>query len=386
MDDANEADKMEEYIDENVSSLPDFRTGLSNLLNGQDIDANMLSSFSSLIEPDMSEFLMGLADVDLMRRRELVDRMVQQAELDFRLDFVDLFFRLLADEDARVRESAINGLWEHDRIQFIRPLVKLLGHDSDFGVRAAAATSLGRYMFMAECDELDERRAALVRDALHDAVQQGPDIEVQRRALESIAYLAEDWVMDLIDLAYDHEDPRMRQSSLFAMGRTAEPRWAPIVLSELGSAEPAMRYEAVRAAGELGLEPAIERLIALTEDLDGEVQEIAIWALGQIGGKRAKEVLDFLLENGNEAQALAAEAALDEIEFATRPMQMFVHEYNADELLVDSSVPDDDDDVYEIDDEDEQDHPHTHVHDDDYDEDEGEEEDTDWPDEFLDFE
>jgi len=115
--------------------------------------------------------------------------------------------------------------------------------------------------------------------------------------------------------------------------------------------------------------------------LDGEVQEMAIWSLGQIGSKRAKEALDFLLENGNEAQATAAEEALDELEFATRPMQMFVHEYDEDELQNVGAALDDDTDIYDDDEE----HDHVHMHDDDEEYDE-EEEDTDWPDEFLDFE
>ena len=45
----------------------------------------------------------------------------------------------------------------------------------------------------------------------------------------------------------------MRQSALFAMGRTADSRWAKVVLSELESHEPAMRFEAAQAAGEMGL-------------------------------------------------------------------------------------------------------------------------------------
>jgi hypothetical protein len=57
-----------------------------------------------------------------------------------------------------------------------------------------------------------------------------------------------------------------------------------------------MRYEAARAAGELELKPALQRLAELAYEDDIEIQEMAIWALGEIGGKAANQVLSSLAE------------------------------------------------------------------------------------------
>ncbi len=85
----------------------------------------------------------------------------------------------------------------------------------------------------------------------------------------------------------------MRVSALFAMGRSCDEQWASRIMDELSSGV-RMRFEAARAAGELELRPAVTRLIELAYEDDREIQEMAIWALGEIGGKRANHALDQL--------------------------------------------------------------------------------------------
>ena len=108
----------------------------------------------------------------------------------------------------------------------------------------------------------------------------------------------------------------MRISAVFAMGRSADPVWRELVVGELESPNPEMRYEAARACGELEISDALSTLIDLVEtDPDPEVQEMAIWALGRIGGKEARRVLEACCESENEALRQAAEEALDELDF-----------------------------------------------------------------------
>ena len=167
-------------------------------------------------------------------------------------------------------------------------------------------------------DRLDEVRGDCARSVLEETIAKpGEDIEVVRRALESIAYVNDERVREAIDRAYEHEDERMRQSAVFAMGRSADDYWGDIVLEELHASSAAMRYEAVRASGELQLRNGVDRLIALIDDPDTEVQSMAIWALGQIGGKRAQTALERIVEGSGEALASAAAEALDEMEFAS---------------------------------------------------------------------
>jgi len=158
-----------------------------------------------------------------------------------------------------------------------------------------------------------------------------------------------DYDVTLIDAARAtkeaDEAQRMRESAVFAMGRSADVYWGDTVMLELRAASPAMRYEAARAAGEIMHRPAVAPLIQLVDDPDAEVRNMAVWALGQIGGKQARAVIERLLGGPDEALAEAAEAALHELEFANGVMEMFVHELDEEDgVMLDGSPFDDEDD------------------------------------------
>ena len=76
-----------------------------------------------------------------------------------------------------------------------------------------------------------------------------------------------------------------------------------------------MRYEAARACGELQARESVSGLAELIDDPDREVQEAALWALGQVGGRAARQLLEKCYREGDEATRDAAEAALEELEF-----------------------------------------------------------------------
>jgi HEAT repeat protein len=141
------------------------------------------------------------------------------------------------------------------------------------------------------------------------------DIDVRRRAIESVAYVGNDEVVALLEDAYYHSDEKMRVSAIFGMGRSADARWIDTVVQELYSTNPEMRYEAARACGELEARAAVPRLATLVNDPDREVRESAVWALGQAGGDAARRILLTCCENGDEAIREAAAAALEELEF-----------------------------------------------------------------------
>jgi len=75
------------------------------------------------------------------------------------------------------------------------------------------------------------------------------------------------------------------------------------------------RLEAARACGELQLREAVIDLEELADDVDSAVQEATLWSLGQIGGNRAREILQRYVNSDDEATSAAAEAALNELEF-----------------------------------------------------------------------
>jgi len=251
--------------------------------------------------------------------------LVDNAETNFELDFNALFRLTMKDEDAEVRALSIDGLWEDEEVNLITPLVQVLGNDPAERPRAAAASSLGRFVLMADLEEIESRYAKLLRGALLKAIgSREESLEVRRRAVESIAYSSEDCVQDVIAQAYADADERMRISAVFAMGRSADKAWSDAALKELSSTNPAMRYEAARACGELEVSSAVPALVRLLDDPDREVQAAAIAALGQIGGRQARRALERCLRSADEVISMAAEDALAELELGQEPLDMFV--------------------------------------------------------------
>lgn len=275
-----------------------------------------LTPLSDLPRAALDNFRAAWAQCSPARRLELVSVWVERAEEDVQLDFRTLLREMLADEQAEVRRLAVEGLWEDERTSLIPPLAGLLSGDPSADVRAVAAMSLGRFVLMGALGDIGDRHAERAENALRAAWTR-PDepVAVRRRILEGLAGSEQPDLRGLISDAYRHADPLMRQSAIYAMGRSSDTRWAKAILAELTNAEAPMRYEAATAAGELGLEAAVKPLIRLLGDADSHVSEAAAMSLGHIGGKEAQRALEGLLRAGSVGLRAAAADALAEMSF-----------------------------------------------------------------------
>jgi HEAT repeat protein len=292
------------------SVLDELREG------GESPDQASLYYLSNLDAGEMERVRDVWSDLSEESRLELVSQLVKMAEADFTLNFGAVFRIAMDDESAEVREVAIEGLWEDQDVRLVPQLASRLAKDESARVRAAAAKSLGRFILLGELEKIRPKPRRVAYEALVKAYQAGDEEpEVQRRALESLAYVCSETVIASIREAYGSPQEKLRVSAVFAMGRSADDRWSQQVKQELFSVNPEMRYEAARACGELQVSQAVAMLEELTEDTDTEVQEAAIWALGQIGGDRAREILERYYHGSDEALRSAAEAALEEFKF-----------------------------------------------------------------------
>lgn len=275
-----------------------------------------LQALSDLSGPELEQFGRIRSQIPPARRRALVTGLIELAEARVDVCFRPIFQALLADEDPIVRSQAIDGLWEEEDVRLIAPLTHILQYDPAVDARAAAAQSLGRYVLLGELDELERGLSQEVEEALWLAyTQAGQDILVRRRALESLGYSSAERMPRAIAEAYEDDDEGLRASAVFAMGRSADSRWQDIVLAELDSSEAAMRYEAARASGELDLAEAIPALIPFLDEADVDLRDVAVWALGHIGGPEARRALQACAASEDEALAEAAQEALDELTF-----------------------------------------------------------------------
>ena len=275
-----------------------------------------LKQFSGLLAEDIQRLTAAWGNLPVEVRRETVQAWTALTIEDFEMDFSAALRIAMHDEDADVRAAAISGLDEDEDVRLIPQLSEILENDTAAAVRAAAARTLAHFVLMGELDKILPRSFEIACTALQKAHSDlDEDLDVRQGALEALAYTSLYGAPEMIEAAYAHPEEKMRISAVLAMGRSADKRWAKIAHRELFSPLPAMRYEATRACGELALSEAVPALIELVEDVNADIQQMALWALGQIGGKQAERTLEHYLDSDNLALRQAAHNALEELEF-----------------------------------------------------------------------
>ena len=321
----------------------DFATVLEQLRDtSRPFPPISLYQLSDLAAPDLDALEAVWNDLPTERRHNLLQSLADLSEANFEVNFETLFRLGLDDTDSGVRATAIRALWESEDPTLIAPFIDFLQHDPDPLVRAAAASGLGRFVYLGVLEELTPTQKKRVEDALLAVIGGQDELEVRRRALEAVSYSGREEVQPLIAGAYASDEHKQRVSAVFAMGRNADrPRWGARVQTELESPEPEMRFEAARAAGELELREAGPALNELLEDSDTQVREAAVWSLGQIGGDFARRSLTDLLERteGEDEQEFVQEA-LENLAFTDEVNSFTLFELGEDE-----------DDLYEFEDE-----------------------------------
>ncbi len=296
------------------------------------------------------------------RRQLLLSRLVEASEVSFDLDFSAVALFALEDEVAEVRQQAVAALWERDDPPVMRRLIALLRDDPSEEVRAAAAQGLGTFVLSGEYGMLPHDVALEAEEALLAVFTEQKELsEVRRRALESIAFSSRKEVPPLIEQAARDADVSMQASAIFAMGRSADEQWADHIMRALDNPVPELRFEAARAAGEIGLVESVSRLIELTQDEDREIKEAAIWSLGEIGGIEAQSALMELANREKDADLLEAiEDALNTAVLSTGEFVSYVFaqpeedqdEFEGLEYLEDEDMEDLEDLLEDWDDED----------------------------------
>ncbi|MFC1958440.1 HEAT repeat domain-containing protein [Chloroflexota bacterium] len=284
-----------------------------------------LTELSSLNSEELEFFERSWPAIEPKRRRQIVHRLVELVEDNLELNFDAIFKYCLKDQDDEVQSKAIEGLWENEEASLINPLINLLEQDNSEKVQAAAAIALGKFAMLAEHKKLRFCHISKIQEALLVAVSdKNRSVEVSRRALEAAAPVSLPQVKTAIMEAYRSRNSRFRISSIYAMGKSCDPSWLPILLKELASADAEVRYEAAGACGKLEEETAVPSLIKLVNDPDADVQMAAIQALGKIGSTQAKGCLEQCLDSTTEVVHQTAEQVLNELEAQEDPLSFLL--------------------------------------------------------------
>ena len=276
---------------------------------------------SDLSPAELGLFARTWYGVDVERQYWIVSTLVELAENSPELDFFAIFKMCLRDGHESVLEKAMEGLWEHEDRSIIPLLIQILLSSKSASVRAASAVALGKFPLLVQEGKLLAKDGDSIHNSLMEVLADpGQHPDVRRRSLEAIAPFNTSDIKQYVSWAYHSEDLDLKSSSIYAMGRTGETSWLPLLIKELQSQEPSIRYETAHACGELGEEDLVPHLISLLEDDDYRVQMAGVSALGKIGGPLAKKVLVHCIQEGDAALEEAARAELQNIELLEDPM------------------------------------------------------------------
>jgi len=321
-----------------VPLTPEFENVLTLLRDtNRPFPPQALYYFSNPSPDNLTALEAAWPEVDPERRFNLLDDLTDLSEANFEVCFDAVFRLALDDESARARAAAIQGLWEVEQPDLMGRFLHLMQSDPATAVRAAAASALGRFVYLGEIDELTPTQARRIEDALLAVISGKDELEVRRRALEAVAYSGRPEVPGLIREAYASKEEKLRVSAVFAMGRSADEQWAPQVMAELESVVPEIRFEAVRAAGELELEDAVPALTQMGDDSDRQVREAAIWSLSQVGGPDARKALKHLLRKAEPEEREFVLDALDNLDFTDEVHSFPLLDFDRADLTEDES-------------------------------------------------
>lgn len=322
-----------------------FSEVLSELFTNERVPVHLLFRLSDMLPDEAARFQAAWPEVDDERRREIMGHLVDLAEESFSVEFTPVFKIGLSDPLPVVRVAALEGLWDAADVRLIPSVLHILEADEELDARAAAARALAHFVLLAEWGQIPSRPVEPVIAALMAAYEaEATAVSIRRAALEALGAANHPRVHTLIEEAYEHDDPGMQLSAIFAMGNTADTRWLPTILAELSNPSPEVRAEAAQAAGAMGSSDAIPPLAELVYDEEEDVRAAAIIGLGQIGGDQAQNLLSELLEDDEfeELHELIQEA-LESLLLLGGELELFDYLEGRDDAF-------DEDEAYEFDD------------------------------------
>ncbi|MBI2964631.1 MAG: HEAT repeat domain-containing protein [Chloroflexi bacterium] len=274
----------------------------------------VLAELSSISDQDAERLAAIWAGWRPAVLRQFLRRLAMLAEENVLYEFDAVFKAALTAPDAVARAISVGGLHESSDKSVARRLARLLTEDTAEEVRVAAAMGLIRFAAMACEGRMIPRDYDRIREALKAAIEKPDETrEVRRRAIEAIGHYPADVNEGYIVEAYQSGERLLKQSALFAMGRSGSRRWVPEITTSLSSENPDIRYEAVTALGMIGEEVDAALLVGVLEDDDLQVRASALMALGRLGGASARRIIQRELHNRIPAIAEAAREAMEEL-------------------------------------------------------------------------
>ena len=269
---------------------------------------------------------------------DIVEKIVDERNIYSLSDYKDTLGKLSkhkfifrTSELIGVKIAAVNALGDLGDARAIEPLVDLFKNNTEFSIRKAAISSLQRLVELSVLNDLFEefRRADVnqlpvdtlqanrlesaailglltVDRAANTATLKAPfgtqfrhRSEVLYRKINEgqLAELAQQYIQIEVE---PEQEIRRACLAILGMLKPISAIDALVAVLENPSEIPGTRFQAGLALSEIG-EPAVDALIAAFETEDTSTKDIAVSALGGIGGTKARDRLINALDTANES-------------------------------------------------------------------------------------
>jgi hypothetical protein len=325
-----------------------FKELINALRNNEEpLDRRYLNRLSDLDDRDLEELKVVWQTIPVERKERILQDINLIGEEEFYLSFISIGKLALDEDNPNIRLHGIRTLSNYENLDLIPFYIELVENDKDLQVREIAINSLSKYILFGEQDLLKEEIQEQIETFLLQLYKADPHDSIKRSSLEALGYSSRPEVQPLIKEAYQSKDKEWIASALFAMARSANNAWAPMVLEMLDNIHPVIRCEAARAAGELEISEAVPQLLQLIDDPDQETRNNSIWSLSQIGSNGIENIFEKLYDKAEDAQEIKfLENAMDNLEFTQETKSLSILDFSEDELEDFSGV----DDLEDIDD------------------------------------
>jgi HEAT repeat protein len=231
---------------------------------------------------------------------------------------VNALMKRLDDEDVEVRKAALEALNDLNfnlRVGDIDKIAKCL-NDAEPRVRELATIVLEKGgdnaiepLLKALKDEVREVRVTALQSILACLAKSKRGEELRKKINEKISGDLADVVLETLEKT---QNKAIRKNAIWLLGQISSSRGADPLLKILESGDKDERIIAATAL--VKIPNVIGKLCELTKHRDEEVRRLVCWISGMIGDERAKEVLNFALNDSSESVRRAAFQAISRVE------------------------------------------------------------------------
>ena len=187
----------------------------------------------------------------------------------------------LDDDSETVRRAAVDALGDAGGATAVEPLVEALDDESE-SVRRAAVVAVVDLLSNAPADHSHEMRESVVADL---------------RGTDDAAA-----VEPLVDLLAEGRQLRQRRNAAWLLGRvaTGDDRAAEALVGALDDADDGVARFAATGLAEMEVDVEDRLLALLDESASTDARAMAAFTLGKVGGERARERLDALVDRAED--------------------------------------------------------------------------------------